>query len=62
MKITKTTPKPPPTKEELPIEELKQFLKGKFIILDCGHRFTTHQWSNTLILTSEGKTFCHNCY
>ena len=48
-------------KEELPIAELKKLLKGKVIILDCGHRFCLHPWSNTLILTSDGKSCCHNC-
>lgn len=49
-------------REEISIEEIKKLLEGKFIILDCGHRFTTHHWSNTFIMTCDGKTYCHNCY
>jgi hypothetical protein len=44
------------------MEDLKCFLKGKFIILDCGHRFCLHPFSNTFVLTATGKTYCHNCY
>jgi hypothetical protein len=42
--------------------ELKSCLAGKKFLLDCGHRFTLHPWSNTLILTASGKSSCHNCY
>ena len=49
-------------KKELTVEELKNFLKGKFIVLGCGHRFCLHPWSNTFIMTASGKTYCHNCY
>ena len=43
-------------------DELKEFLKGKVITLDCGHKFTLHHLSNTMIMTCDGKTQCHNCF
>ena len=42
--------------------ELKSCLAGKKFLLDCGHRFCLHPWSNTLVLTASGKSSCHNCY
>ena len=44
------------------MDELKTFLKGKVIILDCGHRFCLHPFSNTLVITCTGKTYCSECY
>jgi hypothetical protein len=41
---------------------LRITLQDKAVILDCGHRFCMHHFSNTIIITPEGKTFCHNCY
>jgi hypothetical protein len=49
-------------KKLLTMKNLKCFLKSKYIVLDCSHRFCLHPWSNTLVLTSTGKTHCHNCY
>jgi len=49
-------------KKEITSKELKEFLKDKVIILDCGHRHQLHNFSNTLVVTVEGKTMCHNCY
>ena len=43
-------------------DELRDLLKDKVIILDCGHRFTLHPWSNTLVITADGQTYCHNCF
>lgn len=40
-------------------EELKAFLKNKVVILDCGHRFCLHPFSNTMIMQASGKTECH---
>ena len=42
--------------------DLKNLLAGKSFLLDCGHRFTLHPWSNTLVLTASGFSSCHNCY
>lgn len=58
----KTQQKSPPPRKPLPLAELKNFLKNKVIILDCGHRFCLHPLSNTLVVTNDGKTCCHNCY
>ncbi|KPA16085.1 cytoplasmic protein [Candidatus Magnetomorum sp. HK-1] len=41
---------------------LKIALKDKYVILDCGHRFCMHHFSNTFVLTADGQTFCHSCY
>jgi len=42
--------------------ELKELLKGRVLMLDCGHRFCLHPFSNTLIITARGGIYCHNCY
>ena len=47
-------------KKEITAEELIQWLKDKRIILDCGHRFCLHPFSNTMIVLSDGKTQCHS--
>ena len=54
--------KPKKKSREISVKDLKRFLKHKKIVLDCGHRFTLHPWSNTLVITAQGKTYCHNCY
>ena len=47
-------------KEKITAEELRKLLKGKLIILDCGHRFCLHLFSNTMIVHSNGETECHS--
>ena len=42
-------------------EELSAFLQNKVVILDCGHRFCLHNFSNTLIIYNNGNMVCHNC-
>ena len=42
-------------------EELKSFLTNKVVIMDCGHRFCLHPFSNTLIMYCDGTMICHNC-
>ncbi len=49
-------------KKETKADELRELLQDKRLTLDCGHHFTLHPWSNTLIVTANGKTYCHNCY
>jgi hypothetical protein len=49
-------------RESVGTDDLKRFLKGKRIKLDCGHYYCLHPWSNTLIITANGRTLCHNCY
>jgi hypothetical protein len=49
-----------PAKKEISSKELIDLLKGKRIRLDCGHFHTQHNLSNTLILTADGRTFCHS--
>jgi len=49
-------------KKETTADELRKLLQDKRVILDCGHRFCLHPFSNTLVITVEGKTYCHNCY
>jgi hypothetical protein len=44
-------------------KQLKDFLKHKQIVLDCGHKASIgHNFSNTLIVLSDGTTLCHSCY
>ena len=49
-------------KKLLTMKDLKCFLEGKFIVLDCGHRFCLHPLSNNLVLIATGHTYCRNCY
>lgn len=49
-----------PAKQEITSKELLEFLKGKRITLNCGHHFTIHSLSNTMIVYNDGKTECHN--
>jgi hypothetical protein len=49
-------------KKKILSNRLRELLQGKTIILDCGHRFTLHNLSNTMIITNDGRTYCHNCY
>jgi len=48
-------------KKTIHARELRRFLKFKRVELDCGHKFTIHNLSNTLIITNDGKIRCHNC-
>jgi hypothetical protein len=48
-------------KKKITPKELKDFLKYKVILLDCGHRFSLHVFSNTLIVYNDGKMVCHSC-
>lgn len=47
-------------KKEITSAELLEFLKDKRIILSCGHRFSVHNLSNTMIVYTDGRTVCHN--
>jgi len=49
-------------RKETTADELRRLLQDKRIILDCGHKWCNHPFSNTLIITACGKTYCHNCY
>lgn len=49
-----------PAKQEITTKELIAFLKGKRLTLDCGHHHQQHNLSNTLVLTADGQTGCHN--
>ena len=49
-------------KKETTADELRKLLQDKRVILDCGHRFCLHNLSNTLVITANGMTYCHNCY
>ena len=52
-----------PTKREgASAIDLIDFLKYRRLILDCGHKFCLHPLSNTLVLTCDGKCYCHECY
>jgi len=57
--MKKNTQKP---KQEITVKELHNFLKGKRITLDCGHKYCLHPFSNTMVILADGKTFCHECY
>jgi len=47
-------------KAEITSHEVKEWLRGKRIKLDCGHYYQVHPFSNTMIITADGKTCCHN--
>ncbi|ABC77914.1 hypothetical cytosolic protein [Syntrophus aciditrophicus SB] len=47
-------------KEQISSHELLEFLKDKRITLSCGHRFSIHPFSNTMIVYNDGRTLCHN--
>lgn len=49
-------------KKQITSYELKAPLKGKRIKLDCGHHYQLHPLSNTMVITADGETMCHNCY
>ncbi|WP_319526188.1 hypothetical protein [uncultured Desulfosarcina sp.] len=49
-------------RKEIKAEKLRKMLKDYRIILDCGHKHCQHNFSNTMVITAEGKTLCHNCY
>ena len=46
-------------REEITTEELKELLKQYRITLDCGHKFCLHNLSNTMVITADGETICH---
>lgn len=52
----------PTKREEASVIDLIVFLKYRRLILDCGHKFCLHPLSNTLVLTCDGKCYCHECY
>ena len=52
--------RPESKKQEITGKELREFLRGKRITLDCGHHFQLHPLSNTLILHCNGTTECHS--
>jgi hypothetical protein len=47
-------------KKQIVSYELREFLKDKRITLSCGHHFTIHNLSNTMIVYNDGHTKCHN--
>jgi len=47
-------------KEEISQEDLHELLRDKRITLSCGHHYQLHPFSNTMVITCDGKTFCHN--
>jgi hypothetical protein len=49
-------------KKTISTDELKDMLKGLRIKLDCGHHYTLHPLSNTMVITADGYTYCHECY
>lgn len=53
---------PHASKKRISARELREFLKDKRVVCDCGHRFTIHNLSVTLIITADGTIRCHHCY
>jgi hypothetical protein len=47
-------------KKQITSLELLEFLKDKRITLSCGHHFTIHNFSNTMIVFNDGQTECHS--
>jgi DNA-directed RNA polymerase subunit RPC12/RpoP len=48
-------------KKTITAQELRDWLKYKRVKCDCGHRFTIHNLSNTLIILNTGEIRCHEC-
>jgi hypothetical protein len=51
-----------PVKPVISSPEAVKLLAPFRIKLDCGHWFQVHPLSNTLVITADGKTYCHSCY
>lgn len=49
-------------RREMSSAELKKLLRNRVVHLECSHRFCLHPLSNTMIITADGKVYCHNCY
>lgn len=49
-------------KIETKADKLREWLKDKRLVLDCGHRHCQHNFSNTMVITAEGKIICSECY
>lgn len=50
------------SREEITTAELLAFLVGKRVTLDCGHHYCIHPLSNSMVLSAEGVSRCHECY
>lgn len=48
-------------KKEITADELREFLKDKRVIMDCGMKFCIHPFSNTMIIHCDGYIICHSC-
>jgi hypothetical protein len=48
------------TKKETKADELRKWLSDKRLILDCGHKWCNHNFSNTMIVYENGKMVCHS--
>lgn len=59
---TRKYPNPRWNRQEITVAQLREFLVGKRIRLDCGHHFCLHPLSNVLVLTGEGKCWCAECW
>ena len=49
-------------RKDVSAEDIREYLKDKRILLDCGHKMCLHNFSNTMIISPEGKIICHECY
>lgn len=49
-------------RRETTADEVREWLKDKRITLDCGHHACQHNFSNTMVITAEGKIQCSECY
>ena len=55
-------PNPRWNRKEITVAELREFLVGKRIRLECGHHFCVHPLSKILVLTAKGHGLCAECW
>ena len=49
-------------RKDVTAEDVREYLKDKRILLDCGHHACQHNFSNTMAISPEGKIICSECY
>ena len=49
-------------KKLITVKELLEFLSDKRIVMDCGHKYCLHPFSNTMVIHASGKVECSECY
>ena len=50
------------TRKDITAEDVREYLKDKRILLDCGHHACQHNFSNTMVISPEGNIVCSECW